>query len=361
MDTHIVELVNVTRDTAWLPWAVQYFFLIGLSVGSFLLSLRHYVFARGDVRLARLALLAALVCGLSAPVALLSDLHQPGRFYHFYLFFTPNSWMSWGAFFIPAYVTGLLIYAWLALRPDFAARAAAGGRLAALWRLLAYGGFESLGARRLAAGITTVAALLVALYTGMEVEVVRARALWHTPFLPPQFLLTALAGAVGLVLVFNRSFTGYSAETEARLNQLLLWLQCAVIALGLGWFALASSGLDATHARALAEVADSPRWQLTAVWAALAAVAPVALIVWRPVGCGWITGLIALHSAWMIRWTVFIGGQDIPKTGAGFYDYHLPLGHDGLLGLLGTAGLWLFLLIVIASFVVPPRHDRAAH
>ena len=35
----IVETINVAREVAWLPWAVQYFFLIGLSYGAFLLSL----------------------------------------------------------------------------------------------------------------------------------------------------------------------------------------------------------------------------------------------------------------------------------------------------------------------------------
>ena len=33
MQTHIVEVINMPREVAWLPWAVQYFFLIGLSVG----------------------------------------------------------------------------------------------------------------------------------------------------------------------------------------------------------------------------------------------------------------------------------------------------------------------------------------
>ena len=73
MDTHIVEVINVTREVAWLPWAVQYFFLIGLSVGGLLLSLPGYAFARDGWRpLGRLALIMALTCGLAAPVALLS-------------------------------------------------------------------------------------------------------------------------------------------------------------------------------------------------------------------------------------------------------------------------------------------------
>ncbi|HQV09413.1 MAG TPA: hypothetical protein PLL04_09685, partial [Thauera sp.] len=66
---------------------------------------------------------------------------------------------------------------------------------------------------------------------------------------------------------------------------------------------------------------------------------------------GLLTGLLAMHSAWMMRWTLFIGGQEIPKTGAGFYQYHLPLGQDGWLGLIGTAGLWIFVFIVLTSLL----------
>ena len=53
----------------------------------------------------------------------------------------------------------------------------------------------------------------------------------------------------------------------------------------------------------------------------------------------------------MMRWTIFIGGQTIPKTGAGLYDYHLPMGNDGLLGIIGTAGLWIALLLLMLEFL----------
>ncbi|MFC5314229.1 tetrathionate reductase, partial [Azospirillum rugosum] len=43
-----------------------------------------------------------------------------------------------------------------------------------------------------------------------------------------------------------------------------------------------------------------------------------------------------------------------PKTGAGFYEYALPAGPEGLLGIVGTAGLWLFLLLVITAFLPTP-------
>ena len=367
MDTNIVEIINVTREVAWLPWAVQYFFLIGLSVGGVLLSLPGYAFANDEWRkLGRVALLVALTCGLAAPVALLSDLHQPGRFWHFYAVLRPTSWMWWGSLIIPFYVTGLLVYGWTCFREELQEHGRVDSRLAALYRLAALGGGRDDRLIRYAGLVVLAGAVLVALYTGAEVAVVKARPLWHTPFLPVQFLTTALVGAAGLVLILNRFAAGNDVAVEARANRLLAVFLGAVMAVGGLWLALGLFGIDRTHAQALESVANSEAWRVTAVWAVLATVVPFVVAVAKPVGTGLLTGLIALHSAWMFRWTVFIGGQTVPKTGAGFYDYALPAGPDGLLGIIGTAGLWLFLLLVITA-VLPtparsaPRPVRAAH
>lgn len=350
MNQSITELLYVTREVSWLPWAVQYFFLIGLSIGCLLVSLPGQVFLRpGWAKAGRLALIGALVCGLVAPVALLSDLHQPGRFVNFYLHPQASSWMSWGSFFIPFYLAALIAYAWACLRPDLAA--ACGGRLTGLYRRL--GGRPSPSLVRITATLAVIAGGLVALYTGTEVMVVTARPLWHTPLLPFQFLATAVAGALGLVLIFNHTLGDRDPALDLRLNRALSWTLGAVMALGLAWFGAALSGLAPGHATALAEVSGSPAWRLTAGWAAAATLLPMTLAWQYPVRSAWLTGLIAVHSAWMMRWTVFIGGQTIPKTGAGLYGYSLPLGPEGLLGIAGTAGLWVFALIALTNLLPP--------
>lgn len=358
MSSSITEILYVSRDVAWLPWAVQYFFLIGLSVCLFLLSLPGLLLGRSDWgAVGRLALLGALVCGASAPVALLADLHQPGRFLNFYLHPQWGSWMAWGAFFIPLYLAGLFAYAYAALRPAFAAAAGRGGALAPLRRLL--GGDAMPGLLRAGAALAVLGGALVMLYTGAEVMVVKARPLWNTPVLPLQFLATAMVGALGLLLVLNRTLGDGDMGVEARLNALLAKVLLAVLALGGVWLALGLTGLSPRHARALAEVSGSASWGLTALWAVAATLVPLGLALGRPAGSGWITGLIALHSAWMFRWTVFIGGQEVPKTGAGFYQYHLPLGPEGLMGIIGTAGLWLVILLALTTLL--PWSDSRNH
>lgn len=331
----VLEVINVTRGVTWLPWAVQYFFLIGLSAACFFMSMRASLSGRaGLVRFGRLALIGALVCGLVAPVALLADLHQPGRFWRFYAHPNLKSWMAWGAFFIPGYLGGLIAYAFAVWKP-----------MPALLRPAAW--------------LTAVFAVLILLYTGMEVMVVRARPLWNTPLLPVQFAVTAVTGAAGLVLVFDRLMRGHDAATERAAGRWLMASLIATVLVGALWFLLGITGLSPTHAAALASVSGHEQWQMTALWAALATLVPLALMWWKPVGLGWLVGLIGLHAAWMFRWTVFIGGQTVPKTGAGLYTYHLPLGHDGLTGIAGTFGLWVAALVVISALLPADRAGRA--
>ncbi|MDQ2083850.1 NrfD/PsrC family molybdoenzyme membrane anchor subunit [Xanthobacteraceae bacterium Astr-EGSB] len=352
----VLEVVNVSREVSWLPWAVQYFFLIGISVACFVMSLPGYVFGRnaGSGSFARLALIGALACGLVAPVALLADLHQPGRFWRFYAHPNLSSWMAWGSFFIPAYVGGLLAYAWSVLRPDFAAVGRAPGAMAALYRVIACGDRPSPRLVRVLAAWTAVFAVLMLLYTGMEVMVVRARPLWNTPFLPLQFAATAFVGAGGLVLLLQTVLRIPDARAEHTAGRWMLVALLATVVLGTAWFLTGAFGLDRSHSQALASVSHHEAWKFTALWLGAATLLPIALLWFRPIGLGWLVGLLGLHVAWMLRWTVFIGGQTIPKTGAGLYAYHLPLGHDGLLGIAGTLGLWLFVAIVLTTLIPAP-------
>ena len=349
MKPDIVELLYVARDPAWAPWAVQYFFLIGLSVGALALSLPGEAFDRPAWREpSRMALLGALVCGLAAPVALLSDLHQPGRFLNFYLHPQPRSWMSWGAFFIPAYVGLLLLYAWSALAPRLREVSARGGLLAPVQRLL--GGPARPSLTRVLGLATLAAASLVALYTGAEVMVVKARPMWNTVLLPWQFLATAVAGALGLTLLLERFVGTADRGVEVRLNRLLAATLAVVCALGIAWFALASRA-GTTEGLALRQVAGSDAWRGYALWSGLAVIVPLLIAALKPGGTGIVTGLLALHAAWMFRWIVFIGGQNVPKTGAGHYAPPIALGPEGWTGIVGTAGLWLVILLALTTLL----------
>lgn len=346
-----VEILGFAREAAWLPWAVQYFFLVGISAAGFFLSLPGLVFGRARwSSVSRQALLVALVCGLTAPVALLSDLHQPGRFLNFYLHPNLRSWMAWGSFFIPLYLGGLLLYAWLCLRPQLAALAQAetGTRLATLYRALAYGGHDNRPAIKLAALVTALGAVLILLYTGMEVMVVQARALWNTPLLPLLLAVTAFTGGLGMTALFAAATRQYAGAPL--LNGGIALTQWLLLALLAAWLASGLTGISPAAAEALAAVRASAGWAITFAWL-LAATLLTLWVAHRQPRSLVLVALLALHSAWALRWVVLMGGQAIPKMGSAFHTYSLTLTPDGLIGIVGTAGLFLAIYIVLTSFI----------
>jgi len=351
-----VEVLGFAREPGWLPWAVQYFFLIGISTAAFFLSLPGLVWRNPDWRgVSRRALLAALVCGLTAPVALLADLHQPGRFLNFYLHPNLGSWMAWGSFFIPLYLLGLIGYAWLCLRPLLAELAKRPSPLAGLYRKLSYGGHDNLSVIKAAALVATLGAFLVLLYTGMEVMVVQARSLWNTALLPLIFAVTAMTGGIGMTALFE-ALTG-NRQSAPLLNQWLargVWVTLALLTL---WLVFGLFGTSTAAAEALAAMHGSFGWMVTGGWL----FGSTLLTFWLARtyrNSLLVPALLALHGAWLIRWVVFIGGQSLPKMGSASHSYYLTLTPDSLLGIVGMAGLCVTLYIILTSLI--PWDDQAS-
>lgn len=349
MSPEVIELTGFAQQPAWLPWAVQYFFLIGLSVGAFLISVPAYVLRRSaDEGAARAALMAALTTGFAAPVALVADLHNPDRFWHFYVYTQTDSWMAWGSFFLPVYVGLLALYGWLVFRPVLVQRACRTDMFGPVAGLLAGSGKPLWGVQRSVGWLAVVAAFLVALYTGAEVAVVAARPLWYTPLLPVLYLTTGVAGGAGLALWFARG--------NAARQGLLRWL-CAALALTV--LALVSWGLGlggSEPAKALLRLATEYRPFAFGAWLALGLALPL-ILAWlgrAPMAAG----LLALGGAWIWRWEIFMGGQAIPKNGAGFYGVHLAPGPEGLLGIVGTFGLWVLIALALTALLRPAANAQ---
>jgi tetrathionate reductase subunit C len=331
MSNNIIEIIGVTQEITWNSWAVQYFFFIGLSVGGVLLAAPAYLSRTASwLPVARLGLLVAITTGLVAPVALLADLHQPARFYQFYLNFTPTSWMSWGAFLLPAYIAALLLFGLQGLYRD-----PEGNQRVT----------------RMAALATSVLGTGIALYTGSEMGTLISRVLWQSGWLVPAYLLSGLAGAIGLALVINSL---RSTENLANSRLLLRWLTASLALTGVWIGAWAVAGyldLSGSGAALLRLAVEFRPLETLVFWIGVGLLLPLILTLFNHTGLNLMTGLLALFGAWMLRWVMFIGGQGIPKNGAGFYNFELPLTADGLLGILGSIGLWLLILIVIRSLL----------
>ncbi len=307
----IIEILTPAYEVAWLPWAVQYFFLVGMAATSTVWVWRCAWSNDSALRRLEPALMIVLLCSsIAAPVSLLADLHQPGRFWHFYAYFTPWSWMSLGAVLLPLFV-GLsvanVLAWWLNKR--------------AVWRWLSLA--------------LLVSALSILVYSGFEVMVLRSRPLWNTAFLPVNFALTAPGGVAGLPLEYVRRWS--------------LGVVLALIVVALFWVGSGLMGYSHSFGAAWELFQIYPVWRLGLLGSSIFGLL-ILYMLSRPVSTlqgnfySLLCAAFLLGSAWVFRWIIFMAVQGVPKYGAGLYLYTMPLGSDGLLGMLGVLGLCIALL-----------------
>lgn len=359
----INELLAPDQPITWLPWAVQYFFLIGLAYGALWLGAADLWRKTPDRRLQTLAAVLMMGAGLVAPIALTADLHQPARAWHFYAQTRFSSIMWYGAYLLPLFSLLSMLFGWLLLRPSLTRRGEENDRVAALARWLCLGDWSGEAWLRPLSLLAALSGLSIALYTGFETMAVAARPLWHSPWLPWLLALSAVLAAQSVLLLLNRLLAGWQADTEARLlHQLRPALGLLALSL-LGWSLF--GGASAAEAAALYRL--DPSWRLAAHWLLLTLGLVGLLMLVRPRISTrlslWGTALLTLHLVWGLRWLVLIQGQLVPKYGAGVYVYQIAWGPEGVLGILGTFGLLLALLVALSELVrvpAPPSVTQAS-
>ena len=358
-----IELLAPRYDIAWYPWAVQYFFMIAVSYASLWLAAPALVFGKQSwLPTARLAMIACVSTTLVAPVALLADLHQPLRFWHFYAYANTHSWMSIGSVVLPLYLISVLGFAWLAWRPALQARQQAAGLNGLIAKWLSMG---SGATPKALVALVGLAALMLSsgimLYTGAELAIVKARPLWNTIWLPPMLVASGFIAAAGLILVLNRVSRICAPDATRQMLYVLLAF-CALAGLiALSWLLDGLNAHVGSVAAALESVRFSPSWRSTALWGGLTGVALFASVVFlltrsaqrQPAlfAWAWLLGLVAIHMGWMFRWVVLMDVQHVARNSAGFHHYGIPAGSSGILGIVGTFGLWLAAILLIELFI----------
>nr|WP_298414595.1 NrfD/PsrC family molybdoenzyme membrane anchor subunit [uncultured Halomonas sp.] len=366
MNSMAIEMLVPRYGIAWYPWAVQYFFLIALSYATLWLAVPGLIFGKKAwMPTARIAMLACVSTTLVGPVALLADLHQPLRFWHFYGYPAPWSWMSLGSFILPLYLGAVVVLAWMSWRPALKARSQHDdGWFSKVAGWLSWGHWEVPRPLMVLVGLGALALSLgIMVYTGAEVAIVRARPLWHTYWLPFAFVATGFIGACGLVMLLNRISQVRNAITNRQMFSVMIGACIAMGFIALTWFLDGVNAVDGSVAMALDSIKDSEQWRNTALWGGIAGIAlfVIAIILRlreRLWGWGWLVGLLALHVAWMFRWVVLMDVQTVARNSAGYHNYDMAFGSYGLMGILGTFGLWIAAILLIDLFV-PWRGNEA--
>ncbi|QIC85761.1 tetrathionate reductase subunit TtrC [Serratia liquefaciens] len=337
----IREIMARPQEIAWLPWAVQYFFFIGLACGSVVIAVwLRWREPNKTVRLELAAVSLAVVSGTVAPLALSADLHQPARIWHFYAHFTPWSWMSLGSLFLPLFTLLVMSYFALLMRSRLRAETLP---FWARW-LQIFPAWREEKWLRWVALATLLSAASILLYTGREVSVLRAQPLWYSLWLPWLLLLTAVQAVPPLLACWLRHepqwqprLAGYQA-----VSLLLLCFSC------LGWWLDGSTSSAALHRLASQGVV----WLLAGI-AVVVSILLLLALAWRvrsqALGAKGLLGqcMVALLLCWGVRWLLLMQTQTLPKFNVLANPYVLPLGSEGLLAILGTLGLWIALIIGI--------------
>ncbi|WP_420488935.1 tetrathionate reductase subunit TtrC [Phytobacter diazotrophicus] len=325
----IDEVLAQPQDITWLPWAVQYFFFIGIASCAVLLACAaRWSQHRYREAFERICLFLALTCGITAPLALTADLHQTARFWHFYAWPTPWSWMPWGALFLPLFT--VFVGLWFLL---FHLRVVT-ERFTPLMRWVA-----------LAAALTAVGLLL---YTGREVSVVQARPIWFSYGYPLVMFISAISALLALLSLALHKHR-YCGKLLAKGQVVTLLLLGAV---ALVW--LLGDTLSGEALRQQWRLATDIRFYMLVMVTLWGVVLVLALAANRydfPLSLTLASTLLVAALCWTLRWALLIGGQTVPKYNALINDYHLPPGTDGLLAIIGTFGLWFALMITIRECV----------
>jgi len=158
------------------PIAV-YFYMTGLSAGSFLISTMAYGLGMVKYKpVGKIGVVLAILLLVLAPINLIIDLGQPLRFWHLLFYLQPTSPITYGSFLLTIYPINCLIYGSFMF--------AGNAKMTRLFGLI---------------GIPL--ALSVHGYTGFIMALGKARALWNTALMPTYFLVSAMVSGIALMIL----------------------------------------------------------------------------------------------------------------------------------------------------------------
>jgi tetrathionate reductase subunit C len=368
---NIIEIIGMAKLFEWGPAIPQYFFFTGVSAAAFLISSLAFVFGNRRYRpIAGLALILALTMLAAAPLNLVADLAQTGRFYELLYRVHLSSPMSWGVFLLFVYALLMGSEALFAFRAGFARKARqSSGLLAGFYRLLALGDPRvtpetEARDRRLRKLLGTVGipfAIGVEFYTGFLLFFAVGRPLWNTPLMPVIFLVSGLVSGFALLILLSwlmvRERHGRPLWTLMdSLGVILGWTILVDLALRVAWHSLAYSANPTAYAPVIDFLFREHFVETVILEAVLGMLLPAVVMLVAPLRrvrpLFLIAAILTLTGVWLFRWDTVIGGEEIPKILAGYYAYSPAVwGGKGLMEVVANWSLWLFLFILFTWFV----------
>ncbi|QGP93488.1 Menaquinone reductase, integral membrane subunit [Neomoorella glycerini] len=290
---HGLAATYLTSTTPWGAWVAFYIYFVGMSAGAFLLSTLNSVFGfKQFEKVARDALLVAILSMAVAMTFILFDLGHWERFWHALIYWNWTSILGWEIRFYVLYVLLLMAELYFSLRRDLVYRSQEKGFRGVL------AGFLTLGYRDLSprsAGrdaawlkILGILGIPIAIFgvhggTGALFGVVKARAYWNTAIFPVVFVISALVSGTALLTIIYalRHRQGKPGSDPALVRNLAgLMIAFLLVDLGLQFFEILIGlySLEEAELATLKVMTGGPfAWTYWGVQLGLGAVVPLFL------------------------------------------------------------------------------------
>ncbi len=172
-------LYNVFPQETFGALIAIYFYLTGLSAGSFVLSTLAFVFGMEKFKpIGKIGVILATLFLVMAPLALLVHVGQPFKAWHLFVHLNITSPITWGSFLLTLYPVNCIIYGFFMFKGN-----------KPMTRL-----FGTIG---------IPLAIFVHGYTGFILALGKARALWNTALMPFLFLISAMVSGIALMILIS--------------------------------------------------------------------------------------------------------------------------------------------------------------
>src|SRR3989304_5225352 len=174
-----------------------YFYMTGLSAGSFILSTLAYGFGMKKFKpVGKIGVVMAILLLAMAPLTLIADLPQPLRFWHLFPYLQATSPITYGSFLLTMYPINCVVYG-----------------------VCMYTGRAK--ATKIFGLVGIPLAISVHGYTGFILALGKARALWNTALMPTYFLVSAMVSGIALMILVVMVYSRFFAK-ERQVNMSLV-------------------------------------------------------------------------------------------------------------------------------------------
>jgi len=294
----VTLLYNINNGETFGILIAVYFYLTGLSAGSFVLSTLAYAFGIEKYRpLGKVGIILATALLIIAPLFLLIHVGRPLRAWHLFTYIHLSSPISWGSFLLTLYPINCLIYGYFMFK-------------------------GKQPHTRIFGFIGIPLAIAVHGYTGFILAFGKGRALWNSSIMPLLFLVSAIVSGIALMILVcvikDRFFSA-----EKRVNRPLI-MDLAKL---LGWcliFDIFLTGSEvATHLVSHRESMESALLLLTGAFAPLfvgietllGKILPLLVVFiprFRTVPAITVASVLVMVGIFAMRCNVVLGGEYIP-------------------------------------------------